>query len=131
MRSTGFESRRHPIMIHGVMVAHLTLTQMDQVQILMDHQVNALLVELADTAGLDPVLWGFESLTGYICGSRQIGKVTSLRMRSLKVRILSSVQLCPVGGTGRHSWLRPSFLGVRIPHGVQTCSWWNWHTLQT
>ena len=59
-------------MIHGVMVAYLTLTQMDQVQILMDHQVNALLVELADTAGLDPVFWGFESLTGYYV---EVGKL--------------------------------------------------------
>ena len=34
--------------------------------------IYALLVELAYTAGLDPVYWGFESLTGY---HAEVGKM--------------------------------------------------------
>ena len=52
------------------MVAYLTLTQMDQVQILMDHQDmpcwwKRIAAAMAYITGLDPVHWGFESLTGY------------------------------------------------------------------
>lgn len=87
---------------------------------------------MANATGLDPGIWGFESLTGYDCGigSRDFGsKAASFKLRRpacgrqvLKVRSLPSV-LYAHGGTGIHRRLKICVFWVRIPVGIlMACS---------